>query len=205
MQKLAEVCIRRPVFATMIVLALVVVGSASYFRLGVDRFPSVELPTVSGPHRAARRLRRGDGDPGHAEDRGSRQHRPGHHGAPLHHRPGQRQSSSSPSRSTGRRRGRPGRPRQGLERGAQPAARHPASDGLQARQRPVAGPHPRRLRQPQPARADGARRARRSRSTSSAPPGVGRGPGRRRPVARRERLGRRRPAGRLPDADHRRP
>jgi hydrophobic/amphiphilic exporter-1 (mainly G- bacteria), HAE1 family len=46
-QKLAEVCIRRPVFATMIVLALVVVGSASYFRLAVDRFPSVELPTVS--------------------------------------------------------------------------------------------------------------------------------------------------------------
>ena len=47
MQKLAEVCIRRPVFATMIVMALVVVGTASYFRLGVDRFPSVELPTVS--------------------------------------------------------------------------------------------------------------------------------------------------------------
>jgi HAE1 family hydrophobic/amphiphilic exporter-1 len=46
-QKLAEVCIRRPVFATMIVMALVVVGTASYFRLGVDRFPSVELPTVS--------------------------------------------------------------------------------------------------------------------------------------------------------------
>jgi HAE1 family hydrophobic/amphiphilic exporter-1 len=47
LQKLAEVCIRRPVFATMIVMALVVVGTASYFRLGVDRFPSVELPTVS--------------------------------------------------------------------------------------------------------------------------------------------------------------
>src|ERR1041385_3633008 len=31
----------------MIVLALVVVGAASYFRLGVDRFPSVDLPTVS--------------------------------------------------------------------------------------------------------------------------------------------------------------
>jgi HAE1 family hydrophobic/amphiphilic exporter-1 len=46
-QKLAEVCIRRPVFATMIVMALVVVGGASYFRLGVDRFPSVDLPTVS--------------------------------------------------------------------------------------------------------------------------------------------------------------
>src|SRR5918999_4095622 len=47
MQKLAEICIRRPVFAAMIVLALVVVGSAAYFRLGVDRFPSVDLPTVS--------------------------------------------------------------------------------------------------------------------------------------------------------------
>lgn len=47
MQKLAEICIRRPVFATMIILALVVVGAASYTGLGVDRFPSVDLPTVS--------------------------------------------------------------------------------------------------------------------------------------------------------------
>ncbi|MEA2599268.1 MAG: hypothetical protein QOF89_260 [Acidobacteriota bacterium] len=47
MQKLAEICIRRPVFAAMIILALVVVGAASYGRLGVDRFPSVDLPTVS--------------------------------------------------------------------------------------------------------------------------------------------------------------
>jgi HAE1 family hydrophobic/amphiphilic exporter-1 len=46
-QKLAEICIRRPVFAAMIVLSLVVVGAASYFKLGVDRFPSVDLPTVS--------------------------------------------------------------------------------------------------------------------------------------------------------------
>jgi HAE1 family hydrophobic/amphiphilic exporter-1 len=46
-QKLAEVSIRRPVFATMLILALVVVGAASYARLGVDRFPSVDLPTVS--------------------------------------------------------------------------------------------------------------------------------------------------------------
>jgi HAE1 family hydrophobic/amphiphilic exporter-1 len=47
MQKLAEICIRRPVFAAMIILALVVVGASGYFRLGVDRFPSVDLPTVS--------------------------------------------------------------------------------------------------------------------------------------------------------------
>src|SRR5437868_13213648 len=31
----------------MIVLSLVVVGAAGFFKLGVDRFPSVDLPTVS--------------------------------------------------------------------------------------------------------------------------------------------------------------
>jgi hydrophobic/amphiphilic exporter-1 (mainly G- bacteria), HAE1 family len=46
MQKLAEICIRRPIFASMIVLSLVVVGGVSYFQLGVDRFPPVDLPTV---------------------------------------------------------------------------------------------------------------------------------------------------------------
>ena len=46
MQKLAEICVRRPVFAAMIVLALVVVGAESYFKLGVDRFPSIDVPTV---------------------------------------------------------------------------------------------------------------------------------------------------------------
>jgi HAE1 family hydrophobic/amphiphilic exporter-1 len=46
MQKLAEVCIKRPVFAAMIILSLVVVGAQSYFKLGVDRFPSIDVPTV---------------------------------------------------------------------------------------------------------------------------------------------------------------
>ena len=46
MQKLAEISIRRPVFATMIVMALVVVGAAGYFKLGVDRTPPVDLPSV---------------------------------------------------------------------------------------------------------------------------------------------------------------
>ena len=47
MQKLAEISIKRPVFATMIILSMVVVGAAAYFNLGVDRFPSVDLPTVA--------------------------------------------------------------------------------------------------------------------------------------------------------------
>jgi HAE1 family hydrophobic/amphiphilic exporter-1 len=46
MQKLAEICIRRPVFAAMMILALVVIGASSYSRLGVDRFPQVDVPTV---------------------------------------------------------------------------------------------------------------------------------------------------------------
>jgi HAE1 family hydrophobic/amphiphilic exporter-1 len=45
-RKLAAICIERPVFATMLVMALVVVGGASFTRLGVDRFPSVDLPNV---------------------------------------------------------------------------------------------------------------------------------------------------------------
>jgi HAE1 family hydrophobic/amphiphilic exporter-1 len=47
MQWLAQVSIRRPVFASVMVLSLVVVGAFSYFRLGVDRFPKVDFPTVS--------------------------------------------------------------------------------------------------------------------------------------------------------------
>ena len=46
MQKLAEICIKRPVFATMMILALVIVGAVSYTRLGVDRLPSVDIPSV---------------------------------------------------------------------------------------------------------------------------------------------------------------
>lgn len=46
MQWLAEICVRRPVFAVMIILALVVAGIASYQQLGVDRFPRMDLPTV---------------------------------------------------------------------------------------------------------------------------------------------------------------
>jgi HAE1 family hydrophobic/amphiphilic exporter-1 len=46
MRTLAAICIRRPVFAAMLVLAFVVVGAASFFRLSVDRFPAVDLPNV---------------------------------------------------------------------------------------------------------------------------------------------------------------
>jgi hydrophobe/amphiphile efflux-1 (HAE1) family protein len=47
MQKLAEICVRRPVFATMLIAAITVIGGVSFFTLGVDRYPRVETPVVS--------------------------------------------------------------------------------------------------------------------------------------------------------------
>ena len=46
MNQFVAVFVRRPVFATVVILSLVVVGAFSYFQLGVDRFPKVDLPTV---------------------------------------------------------------------------------------------------------------------------------------------------------------
>lgn len=43
---LAEVCVKRPVLALMIITAMVVAGVTSFPRLGVDRFPNIDLPTV---------------------------------------------------------------------------------------------------------------------------------------------------------------
>ena len=44
---LVDLCVRRPVFATMVVVSLVVLGIASYRDLGLDIFPKVDIPTVT--------------------------------------------------------------------------------------------------------------------------------------------------------------
>ncbi|HEY2092833.1 MAG TPA: efflux RND transporter permease subunit [Thermoanaerobaculia bacterium] len=46
MHKLSEICVRRPIFATVLILSLVVVGFFAYLQLGVDRFPKVDFPTI---------------------------------------------------------------------------------------------------------------------------------------------------------------
>src|ERR1700736_6319761 len=46
MQWLAALCVRRPVFATVLILSLTVIGAFSFTQLGVDRFPKVDIPTV---------------------------------------------------------------------------------------------------------------------------------------------------------------
>lgn len=44
---LSSVCIKRPVFTTMLIAAPIVLGLVSYFRIGVDLFPNVDLPIVT--------------------------------------------------------------------------------------------------------------------------------------------------------------
>ncbi|MBX3223519.1 MAG: efflux RND transporter permease subunit [Labilithrix sp.] len=46
MQWLAEVCVKRPIFATVLVLLISVIGIAGYTKLGLDRFPNIDLPIV---------------------------------------------------------------------------------------------------------------------------------------------------------------
>jgi hydrophobic/amphiphilic exporter-1 (mainly G- bacteria), HAE1 family len=47
MQRLAEICVKRPVFATMLIMSLVVVGAFSFLSLGVDLFPKIDFPTIT--------------------------------------------------------------------------------------------------------------------------------------------------------------
>ena len=47
MQALARLCVRRPVFASVLIIALVVVGGVGYTRLAVDRFPRIDFPIVA--------------------------------------------------------------------------------------------------------------------------------------------------------------
>jgi hydrophobe/amphiphile efflux-1 (HAE1) family protein len=46
MQWLAQLCVRRPVFATVLMLVIVVLGVVGYTRLGIDQFPNIDLPFV---------------------------------------------------------------------------------------------------------------------------------------------------------------
>jgi HAE1 family hydrophobic/amphiphilic exporter-1 len=47
MQWLANISVRRPIFATVLVLGVCVLGFAGYKQLGVDRFPKIDAPFIS--------------------------------------------------------------------------------------------------------------------------------------------------------------
>ena len=44
---LPELCIKRPVFTTMLIALPVTLGLFAYLRIGVDLFPNVDLPIVT--------------------------------------------------------------------------------------------------------------------------------------------------------------
>jgi HAE1 family hydrophobic/amphiphilic exporter-1 len=46
MQWLAALCVKRPIFASVLILILCVLGIAGYLQLGVDRFPNIDFPIV---------------------------------------------------------------------------------------------------------------------------------------------------------------
>src|SRR5262249_43855074 len=46
MQWLAAISVKRPVFASVLILTLTVIGAFAFGRLGLDRFPKVDFPTV---------------------------------------------------------------------------------------------------------------------------------------------------------------
>src|SRR3954470_3529985 len=44
---ISELCVRRPVFTTMLIALPVVLGALAYAKMGVDLFPNVDLPIVT--------------------------------------------------------------------------------------------------------------------------------------------------------------
>ena len=44
--KITEIAIQKPIFTTMMIITIVVLGAAAYLRLGIDLMPNVEFPYV---------------------------------------------------------------------------------------------------------------------------------------------------------------
>jgi HAE1 family hydrophobic/amphiphilic exporter-1 len=45
--KIADIAIKRPVFALMIIMVPIIFGLMAYPRIGVEQFPDVEFPVVT--------------------------------------------------------------------------------------------------------------------------------------------------------------
>ena len=74
--QLPEICIKRPVFATVLSLIILLIGLISYTRLSVREYPRIDEPVVSVYGDLSRRLRRGRRVAGDEAARGfARRHR----------------------------------------------------------------------------------------------------------------------------------
>ena len=100
MQWLASICVKPPVFATVLILIIAVVGVVGYIKLSVDRFPKVDFPIVAVVTALPGRRPAGDRDRGHRQDRRGGQHHQRHRGAALDLHRGRLAGRSSASVST---------------------------------------------------------------------------------------------------------
>ncbi len=197
MQRLAELCIRRPVFASMIVLSIVVIGAASYFQLALDKHPQVELPTIAVRTAAAGSFPGGSGDLASynpskklsirlkAFQRTALRLGTGHIQRHHHLQP-----------ESGHRNGRAGRARSRRRGGSKSSAGRSSSGRFQIRQRSVPIALDRAYQQPSHPRADRNRRQGRQ-GTGRAQPRCRRSPDQWRARTRRQCLDRSGPAHRL--------
>ena len=132
MNQLAAICVKRPVFATVLILVLVVFGVFGYLKLGLDRFPKVDFPiitvTTRQPGSAPEDIETAD----HRQDRRGRQHGQRHRGAAVDLVGRHLAGLHSVRAGERRRRGRAGRARQGQPRAARPAQGHRAADRREA-------------------------------------------------------------------------
>ena len=69
---ISDTSIKRPVFATMVIVSFMVLGLVSMTRLGIDLFPEVNFPFVNITTRLSRRGAGRSRDARHAADRGRR-------------------------------------------------------------------------------------------------------------------------------------
>ncbi len=137
--QLPEICIKRPVFATVLSLIILLIGLISYTRLSVREYPRIDEPVVSVSVDLPRRVGRGRRVAGDEAARGfARRHR-GRRGddvaEPLGDEPDQRplHAQARPGLGGG------GRPRQGRARARQAARHDRRADHREGRGRLVPG------------------------------------------------------------------
>ena len=156
---LSELCVRRPVFATMLVTTLVVLGLFSFRDLGVELFPRADPATVTVTILPARRQPRRSRELGRRADRRSAQQHRRHRRDDLDD-PGRQRADHDQVRARARaRRGGAGRAREGRAGDALPAAAGGAADHREGGSGFRAGLHAGALvGRHEPARADRGRR-----------------------------------------------
>ena len=137
--QLPEICIKRPVLATVLSLVIVLLGLISYTRLSVREYPRIDEPTISVSVTYRGASAEVVESAGHQAARGfARRHR-GRRGDDLAEPVGERADQRALHAQARSRLRRRRRPRQGGARARQAARHHRRADHRQGRGRLAAG------------------------------------------------------------------